>query len=69
MLQNISPNWRGLTKANQSYLGQGQLVDFMGIERNAGAPQITLVGETLVISFMTDEEKLEGCGTEMPTSK
>lgn len=29
------------------------------IERNAGAPQIALVGKTLVVSFMTDE-KLEG---------
>jgi hypothetical protein len=28
------------------------------IERNAGAPQIALVGKTLVVSFMTDE-KLE----------
>ncbi len=32
----------------------------MAIERNAGAPQITIFGKTLVISFMTDEEKLEG---------
>jgi hypothetical protein len=40
--------------------GQQQFVDFYATERNAGAPQITLVGETLVISFMTDEEKLEG---------
>jgi hypothetical protein len=60
LLQKMSPNWCGLTKADQYYLGQGQLVDFMAIERNAGAPQITMVGETLVISFMTDEEKLEG---------
>jgi photosystem II stability/assembly factor-like uncharacterized protein len=29
-------------------------------ERNAGAPAIALVGKTLVVSFMTDEERLEG---------
>lgn len=39
---------------------QGWLSDFIAIERNAGAPQIALVGKTLVVSFMTDEEKLEG---------
>jgi len=30
------------------------------LKRNAGAPAIALVGKTLVVSFMTDEEKLEG---------
>lgn len=30
------------------------------LKRNAGAPSIALVGETLVVSFMTDEEKLDG---------
>jgi hypothetical protein len=29
-------------------------------QRNSGAPQIALVGDTLVVSFMTDEDKLEG---------
>jgi hypothetical protein len=29
-------------------------------KRNAGAPQIAMVGKTIVVSFMTDEDKFEG---------
>lgn len=39
---------------------QEYLTNCIATERNAGAPQIALVGTTLVVSFMTDEEKLEG---------
>lgn len=34
--------------------------DLKKLGRNAGAPAIAKVGNTLVVSFMTDEEKLEG---------
>ena len=39
---------------------QQDIANFTATERNAGAPQIALVGNTLVVSFMTDEDKLEG---------
>ncbi|TVY90360.1 Checkpoint serine/threonine-protein kinase [Lachnellula willkommii] len=41
----------------------GEPGDELHLKRNAGAPSIALVGKTLIVSFMTDETKLEGMWT------
>ncbi|KAE9367630.1 glycoside hydrolase family 93 protein [Stipitochalara longipes BDJ] len=57
-LQEITPGSGHLVAVFESVEEKGDGPFFE--ERNAGAPQIALVGKTLVVSFMTDEDKLEG---------
>jgi hypothetical protein len=42
------------------YRFQEIITKLIASERNAEAPQIALVGDILVVSFMTDEDTLEG---------